>query len=57
MTEDIRIKIKEKNKIYSNLRKGNNGQHDFLKLQTLISEVSELIIQKKDEYYDRLAKK
>ena len=40
MTEEIKEKIKRKNKIYKEFIKGNKSHDDYIKLERIISEVS-----------------
>ena len=57
MTQSIKDKIQWKNSIYKQFVKSNKSQFEFLKLRRAISEVSDLISQKKNDYYNHLSEK
>ena len=58
MTQYLKSKIIWRNNIYKEYqRKRNSKPDDFVFLQNVISEVSELVSSSKSEYYNRLASK
>ena len=57
MDEDIRNKINEKNELYKKSSYNNYYHRNWLKIQRMTTEISDLIITKKDEYYNRLSKR
>ena len=57
MNELIKSKIQWKNGIYKNYQNSAKSLADLETLQNAISEVSELIYEKKNDYYHQLARK
>ena len=57
MNELIKSKIQWKNDIYKNYQNSSKSFADLEILQNAISEVSELIYEKKNDYYHQLARK
>ena len=57
MNELIKSKIQWKNGIYKNYQNSSKSFADLEILQNAISEVSELIYEKKNDYYHQLARK
>ena len=57
MNEPIKSKIQWKNGIFKNYQNSAKSLADLDILENAISEVSELIYEKKDGYYHQLARK
>ena len=54
MNEKIKGKIKWKNNVYKKSMKNSKIHDDYLILQNVVSEVSDLISKSNGEYYNRL---
>ena len=57
MSEYLKKKIKWRNKIYAEYLNGKNESVDYITLQNVIAEVSELVCKTKDDYHKQLARK
>ena len=57
MSECLKNKIKWRNKIYTEYLNENNESVDYITLQNVIAEVSELVCKSKGDYYKQLTKK
>ena len=57
MNETIKLKIKAKNSMYNRFIQNGRSESDFVLLETLITELKELIATTKALYYENLAKK
>ena len=57
MNEIIKLKIKAKNSMYNRFIQNGRSESDFVLLETLITELNELIATTKALYYENLAKK
>ena len=57
MTSNIKDKINYHNSIYREYLKKGRRQVDYMKLQNIIKELSELILTRKDNYNLHLANK
>ena len=57
MNETMKLKIKAKNSMYNRFIQNGRSESDFVLLETLITELSELIATTKTLYYENLAKK
>ena len=57
MSEYLKNKIKWHNKIYAEYLNQNNESIDYITLQNVIVEVSELVCKSKDDYHKQLARK
>ena len=57
MSEYLKNKIKWCNKIYAEYLNENNESIDYITLQNVIAEVSELVCKSKDDYHKQLATK
>ena len=56
MNETIKSKIKTKNKLYKQYIDNGRFESDFVFIETLITEINDLITSAKDLYYKNLAK-
>ena len=57
MNETIKLKIKAKNSMYNRFIQNGSSESDFVLLETLITELNELIATTKALNYENLAKK
>ena len=57
MTDFIKSKIEWQNNIYKTFQNSSKNLAEYNILQQAISEVSDLIYEKKNNYYNALAKK
>ena len=57
MNEIIKSKIKTKNLLFKQCIQNGRFESDFVFLQTLITEINELISSTRNVYYENLAKK
>ena len=57
MSDYLKNKIKWCNKIYAEYLNENNESIDYITLQDVIAEVSELVCKSKDYYHKQLARK
>ena len=57
MTEYIKIKIEQRDKIYENYLRSSKNNQDFQCLQSAIDNVSNTICKRKSDYYNQLAHK
>ena len=57
MNETIKLKIKAKDNIYNTYLQNGRFESDFVLLETLITELNELIATKKALYYENIGKK
>ena len=57
MTEKLKRKIKWKHKAYRDYLKNGKTEADYMYVQHAKTEVSHLISESKDEYYNKLAMK
>ena len=57
MNETIKLKIKAKNSMYNRFIQNGRSESDFVLLETLITELNELIATTKALYYENLVKK
>ena len=57
MTEKLKEKIKWKHKVYWDYLKIGNTEADYMYVHHSITEVSQLISESKDKYYNKLAMK
>ena len=57
MSEYLKNKIKWHNRIYAEYLIENNESIDYITLQNVIAEVSELVCKSKDDYHKQLARK
>lgn len=57
MTENIKSNIRWKNSIHNKYHIGLRTCADYVISQQAISEVSELVVDAKNSYYDKLANK
>ena len=57
MTEKLKEKIKWKHKVYRDYLKNGKTEADYMYVHHAISEVSQLISESKDKYYNKLAMK
>ena len=57
MNETIKLKIKAKNSTCNRFIQNGRSESDFVLLETLITELNELIATTKGFYYENLAKK
>ena len=57
MNETIKLKIKAKNSMYNTFIQNGRSESDFVLLETLITELNELIATTKALHYENLAKK
>ena len=57
MTEFIKLKIQWQNSIYKTFQNSSKNLAEYNTLHQAIIEVSDLIYEKKNDYYNALAKK
>ena len=57
MNETIKSKIKARNKLYRQYTENGRFESEFMMIETLITEINDLISATKDVYYINLAKK
>ena len=57
MNETIKSKIRTKNKLYTQYIQNGRFESDFVFIETLITEINDLITSAKDLYYNNLAKR
>ena len=57
MNETIKLKIKTRNKLYKQYIENGRFEGDFMIIETLITEINDLITSAKDLYYNNLANK
>ena len=57
MNEFVKNKIKWKNKIYKDYVNNGRTENDYLKIQTAINDVLEIIDKRKNDYNCHLASK
>ena len=57
MNETIKSKIKTRNKLYKQYIENCRFESDFMMIETLITEINDLITSTKDLYYNNLAKR
>ena len=57
MNETIKLKIKAKDNMYNKYLQNGRFESDFVLLETLITELNELIVTTKALYYENLGKK
>ena len=57
MNETIKSKIKTRNKLYKQYIENGRFESDFMMIETLITEINDLITSTKDLYYNNLAKR
>ena len=57
MNETIKSKIKTRNKLYKQYIENDIFESDFMMIETLITEINDLITSTKDLYYNNLAKR
>ena len=57
MSEYLKNKIKWRNRIYAEYLIENNESIDYITLENVIAEVSELVCKSKDDYHKQLARK
>ena len=57
MNETVKLKIKTKNNMYNKYIQNGRFESDFLLLETLITELNELMNTTKALYYQNLSKK
>ena len=57
MFEYLKSKIKWLNKIYAEYHNENNESVDYITMQNVIADVSELVCKIKDDYHKQLARK
>ena len=55
MTDFIKLKIEWRNNIYKTFRNSSTNLTEYQTLQQAITEVSDLIYEKKNDYYNALA--
>ena len=56
MTDFIKLKIEWRNNIYKTFRNSSKNLAEYQTLEQAITEVSDLIYEKKNDYYNALAK-
>ena len=56
MSEYLKNKIKWHNRIYEEYLNENNESIDYITLQNVIAEVSELVCKSKDDYHKQLVR-
>ena len=54
MTEKLKEKIKQKHKVYRDYLKNGKTEADYMYVHHAITEVSQLISESKDKYYNNL---
>ena len=57
MSEYLEKKIKQHNKVYAEHHNEKNESVDYIKLQNVIAEVSELVCKSKDDYHKQFGSK
>ena len=57
MTEKLKEKIKQKHKVYRDYLKNCKTEEDYMYVHHAITEVSQLISESKDKYYNNLVMK
>ena len=57
INDNIKNKIKWKNSMYKNYKRNGIKTEDYELLKKAVSDVSQLIVKSKDEYYYRLGKR
>ena len=57
MNETIKSKIKTRNKLYKQYIENGRFESDFMMIESLITEINDLITSTKDLYYNNLAKR
>ena len=57
MTEKLKEKIKWKHKVYRDYLKNDKTKGDYMYVHHAITEISQLISESKDKYYNKLAMK
>ena len=57
MNETIKLKIKTRDKLYKQYVENGRFESDFMIIETLITEINDLITSTKDLYYNNLAKR
>ena len=57
MNETIKSKIKTRNKLYKQYIENDRFESDFMMIETLTTEINDLITSTKDLYYNNLAKR
>ena len=57
MNETIKSKIKTRNNLYKQYIENGRFEIDFMMIETLITEINDLITSTKDLYYNNLAKR
>ena len=57
MNETIKSKIKTRNKLYKQYIENGRFESDFMMIETLTTEINDLITSTKDLYYNNLAKR
>ena len=56
MSQYLKKQIKWHKKIYAKYLNGKNGSVDYITLQNVMAEVSELVCKSKDNYHEQLAR-
>ena len=56
MSQYLKKQIKQHKKIYAEYLNGKNGSVDYITLQNVMAEVSELVCKSKDNYHEQLAR-
>ena len=57
MNETIKLKIKTRDKLYKQYVENGRFESEFMIIETLITEINDLITSAKDLYYTNLAKR
>ena len=57
MTEKLKVKVKRKHKVYRDYLKNGKTEADYMHVHHAITEVSQLISESKDKYYNKLSMK
>ena len=57
MNETVKSKIKTRNKLFKQYIENGRFESDFMKIETLITEINDLITSTKDLHYNNLAKR
>ena len=57
MTEKVKVKIKWKHKVYRDYLKNGKSEADYMHVHHAITDVSQLISESKDKYYNKLSMK
>ena len=55
MTEKLKVKVKRKHKVYRDYLKNGKTEADYMHVHHAITEVSQLISESKDKYYNKLS--